>query len=81
MTEQHPDFTLYSLDDPVDKCRKHIFYTDRSVWTLDGLHEMVTMLKHYIQEEDIKEFKRLGRYDLIGLERVESWEAMKSETE
>ena len=79
MTEQHPDFTLYSLNEGGE--RKHIFYTDRSTWTLDDLHEMVTMLKHYIQDEDIKEFKRLGRYDLIGLERVESWESMKSEIE
>jgi len=60
---------------------KHYFHTFKKCYTLDELHDLVQMLKSYIQEEDIKEFKRLGRYDLIGLERVESWEAMKSETE
>jgi hypothetical protein len=75
MTEQHPDFTLYSIDN------KHIFYTDKKVWTLDELHNMVVMLKHYIQDEDTKELQRLGRYDMLGLNRVETWTGRKNEGE
>jgi len=75
LTEKSVPFALYSV------AGKHYFHTFKKCYTLDELHDLVQMLKSYIQEEDIKEFKRLGRYDLIGLERVESWEAMKSETE
>jgi len=79
MTEQHPDFTLYSMGN--GDTRLHTFYTDKKVWTLDELHNMVVMLKHYIQEEDTQELKRLGRYDMLGLNRVETWTGRKNEGE
>ena len=79
MTEESVPYALYSAE--VGGVRKHFFNTFQKSYTIDELHDLVQMLKSYIQDEDIKEFKRLGRYDLIGLERVESWENMKNETE
>jgi len=79
LTEETATYALYSVE--VGGQRKHFFNTFKKCYTIDELHDLVQVIKSYIQDEDIKEFKRLGRYDLIGLERVESWEAMKSETE
>ena len=79
MTEQHPEFTLYSIGK--GDVRLHTFYTFKQVWTIDELHDLAFKLKSYIQDEDISELKRLGRYDMLGVERVEKWDVMKSEIE
>ena len=64
MTEQHPNFTLYSIGG--GESREHVFYSDQKNWTLDELHNLATILKFYIQDEDIRELQRLGRYDMTG---------------
>ena len=71
MTEESVPYALYSAE--VNGVRRHFFNTFNKSYTIDELHDLVQMLKSYIQDEDIKELKRLGRYDMLGTERVDSF--------
>ena len=70
MTEESVPYALYSAE--VGGVRKHFFNTFQKSYTIDELHDMVQMLKSYIQEEDIKALKRLGRYNKLGIDKVDS---------
>ncbi len=71
MTEESVPYALYSAE--VGGVRKHFFNTFQKSYTIDELHDLVQILKSYIRDEDIKELKRLGRYDMLGTERVDSF--------
>ena len=71
MTEESVPYALYSAE--VNGVQRHFFNTFKKSYTIDELHDLVQMLKSYIQDEDIKELKRLGRYDMLGIDRVDSF--------
>ena len=71
MTEESVPYALYSAE--VGGVRKHFFNTFKKSYTIDELHDLVQMLKSYVQDEDIRELKRLGRYDMLGIDRVDSF--------
>ena len=41
------------------------FDVDQSSWTVDQISDMADMLKNFVLDTDIEEFKRLGRFDIV----------------
>ena len=71
MTEKPSNFTLVSTGK--GDGRVHIFQTEKSKWTTDELSDLANTLKSYVQDEDERRLKELGRYDMLGTRRVNSF--------
>ena len=58
----------------IDKSLYHIykvgdnqihFDVDQCTWTIDEISDMADMLKCFVMDTEIEEFKRLGRFDIV----------------
>ena len=41
------------------------FDVDQCTWTIDQISDMADMLKNFVMDTEIAEFKRLGRFDIV----------------
>jgi len=60
MTIDNSLYHIYKVGDD----RIH-FDVDQSTWTIDEISDMADMLKSFVMDTEIEEFKRLGRYDIL----------------
>ena len=69
MTEERVTYSLYSVEDSPSKKMVHIFQTSQSRWTTDELNDLADTIKSYVYDEDMKELKKMGRHDMVGIKR------------
>ena len=69
MTEEKVNYSLYTVEDSTSQKMVHVFQTSKSRWTTDELNDLADTIKSYVYDEDMKELKRMGRHDMVGIRR------------